>query len=144
MNEDGNYSIRMKKKYYINLRLNSANSCTDIFLKVIDCSNHKEGNRMRYEQINLEDLRIKNPSLKPKAPFEHQKEAFKALSETFTFPADQYKGGLLVLPTGAGKTYTAVNWICRNIISKKFKVLWFAQSSYLLNQAAKSFSSVIG
>ena len=50
-----------------------------------------------------------------------------------------YIGGLLVLPTGGGKTFTAVNWICRNVLSKKIKVLWFAQSSYLLNQAFGSF-----
>lgn len=94
---------------------------------------------MRYEQIDLEEFRNKYPSYKPKPPFKHQTEAFQALTAAFKFPINQYKGGLLVLPTGAGKTYTAVNWICNNIVSKKIKVLWFAQSSYLLNQAAKSF-----
>jgi len=44
-----------------------------------------------------------------------------------------------VLPTGGGKTFTAVNWICRNVLSRKIKVLWLAQSSYLLNQALESF-----
>lgn len=94
---------------------------------------------MRYEQIKLEELRTKCPSYKPKSPFDHQTEAFQALTESFKFPIPEYNGGLLVLPTGAGKTYTAVNWICKNVISKKIKVLWFAQSSYLLNQAANSF-----
>ncbi len=94
---------------------------------------------MRYEHINLDELRKKYPTYKPKQPFEHQRKAFKALTASFKFPIDVYKGGLLVLPTGAGKTFTAVNWICKNIIPKKIKVLWFAQSSYLLNQAAKSF-----
>ena len=46
---------------------------------------------------------------------------------------------MLVLPTGGGKTFTAVNWICRNILSKGIKVLWLAQSSYLLDQAAQTF-----
>ncbi len=44
-----------------------------------------------------------------------------------------------MLPTGGGKTFTAVNWICRNVLSRKIKVLWLAQSSYLLNQAFGSF-----
>lgn len=44
-----------------------------------------------------------------------------------------------MLPTGGGKTFTAVNWICRNVLPKKIKVLWLAQSSYLLNQAFGSF-----
>ncbi len=94
---------------------------------------------MRYEQINLEELRTKYPSHRPKQPFKHQTEAFQDLTASFKFPIHQYKGGLLVFPTGAGKTYTAVNWICKNIVTKNIKVLWFAQSSYLLNQAAKSF-----
>lgn len=94
---------------------------------------------MRYESINLEELRTKYPSYKPKPPFKHQTEAFQAFTTSFKFPISQYKGGLLVFPTGAGKTYTAVNWICKNVLTKNIKVLWFAQSSYLLNQAAKSF-----
>jgi len=77
---------------------------------------------MRYEHINLDELRKKYPTYKPKQPFEHQRKAFKALTASFKFPIDVYKGGLLVLPTGAGKTFTAVNWICKNIIPKKIKV----------------------
>lgn len=72
-------------------------------------------------------------------PFPHQSEAFRAMNKTFTFPAKEYKGALLVLPTGAGKTFTAVNWICKNVLAKNIKVIWFAQSSHLLNQAFSSF-----
>lgn len=92
-----------------------------------------------YISINLEELRRGNPTYKPKTPFPHQNEAFRAMGKTFSFPADGYKGALLVLPTGAGKTFTAVNWICKNILAKNIKVIWFAQSSYLLNQAFNSF-----
>ena len=61
------------------------------------------------------------------------------MGKTFIFPAKEYKGALLVLPTGAGKTFTAVNWVCRNVLAKNIKVIWFAQSSHLLNQAFNSF-----
>ena len=74
-----------------------------------------------------------------KQPFPHQKEAFMALSGMLSTPISGYKGTLLVLPTGGGKTYTAINWICRDILSKGIKVLWLAQSSYLIDQAAESF-----
>lgn len=74
-----------------------------------------------------------------KQPFPHQKEAFSALSKTLTTPITGYKGTLLVLPTGGGKTFTSVNWVCRNILSKGIKVLWLAQSSYLIDQAADTF-----
>lgn len=74
-----------------------------------------------------------------KQPFPHQRDAFIELSKTLPTPIKDYRGTLLVLPTGAGKTFTSVNWICRNILSQNIKVLWLAQSSYLIDQAAKSF-----
>jgi len=89
--------------------------------------------------IDLEQLRRDNPNFAPREPFQPQASAFEALSKVFTFPVDGFKGGLLVLPTGSGKTFTAVNWVCRNVLPKKMKVLWLAQSSYLLNQASKAF-----
>jgi len=96
-------------------------------------------NKLKYESIDLKKLRKDNSEYLPIDPFPHQKKAFKKLSSTFLLPSKEYTGGLLVLPTGAGKTFTAVNWICRNVISRKIKVLWLAQSSYLLDQASKSF-----
>lgn len=72
-------------------------------------------------------------------PFPHQWAAFEALNNTFAMPVKGYKGSLLVLPTGGGKTFTATNWISRVVLSRNIKVLWLAQSSYLLNQATKSF-----
>ncbi|MCL2086476.1 MAG: DEAD/DEAH box helicase family protein [Oscillospiraceae bacterium] len=84
----------------------------------------------------LTDQRINNQN---KQPFPHQQEAFNCLSKALPVPIQGYKGSLLVLPTGGGKTFTSVNWICRNIISKGIKVLWMAQSSYLLDQATEAF-----
>jgi superfamily II DNA or RNA helicase len=78
-----------------------------------------------------------------KQPFPHQQKSFNALSKTLTLPIYGYKGTLLVLPTGGGKTYAAVNWICRNILTKGTKVLWLAQSAYLLDQAAETFYNEI-
>ncbi len=78
-----------------------------------------------------------------KQPFLHQKEAFAALSKTLPTPIEGYRGTLLVLPTGGGKTFTSINWICRNILAKGIKVLWLAQSSYLIDQAADTFKREI-
>jgi superfamily II DNA or RNA helicase len=77
---------------------------------------------------------------KQRAPFPHQMAAFEALNNTFTMPVTGYKGSLLVLPTGGGKTFTSVNWISRVVLSRNIKVLWLAQSSYLLTQATQSFN----
>ncbi len=68
-------------------------------------------------------------------PFDHQREAWESL--------DQHRPleGLLVLPTGAGKTFTAVHWLLENILSdpKPRHVLWLAHRAELLEQAAGSF-----
>ncbi|MBO0603465.1 DEAD/DEAH box helicase family protein [Sporosarcina sp. E16_3] len=93
-----------------------------------------------YSSYMVEEVRERKTGGE-KQPFPHQLEAFGALASTLTTPITGYKGTMLVLPTGAGKTFTAVNWICRNILSKGIKVLWLAQSSTLLDQAAQTFKS---
>lgn len=89
--------------------------------------------------VDLDLDKIRETMHVQRAPFPHQREAFDALNSTFNLPLQGYKGSLLVLPTGGGKTFTATNWICRSILSRNIKVLWLAQSSYLLDQAAQSF-----
>ena len=70
-------------------------------------------------------------------PYPHQREAWTALDA-----GAPITGGLLVLPTGAGKTVTAVVWILRNVLSgpKPRPVLWLAHRSELLDQAALTFA----
>lgn len=82
---------------------------------------------------------ISMESLEPTfRPYDHQKRAWRALDET---PPDQ--GGLLVLPTGAGKTVTAVRWILENVLNEDSggPVLWLAHRAELLHQAAKTFAA---
>ncbi len=71
-------------------------------------------------------------------PREEQREAFNALKTIFTFPINEYRGTMVSLPTGGGKTYTAVKWLCDNVLNRNIKVLWLAQSTYLLDQALKT------
>ena len=87
---------------------------------------------MTYQHIILSDLKD-NPDEQKKTGFPHQIKAWKKLDNTFSFPSTEYKGALLVLPTGAGKTFTAVRWLCKNILAKNGKIVWLAQSSILLN-----------
>ena len=67
----------------------------------------------------------------PRDLYEHQNQAIRALDKKNLSP---FKG-LLVLPTGGGKTLTAVHWLLKNFIDKKQKVLWIAHRHELLNQA---------
>jgi len=89
--------------------------------------------------------RIK-PSLQPvdlRKPHPHQLDAWNALDAAAT----QNGGGggfagLLVMPTGSGKTYTAVKWLMTRALAKGKRVLWVAHRDELLSQAASAFYSL--
>ena len=92
-----------------------------------------------YKSINLDAQRKLFSDSPLKTPFAHQTEAFAALNKVFQVGKKKSASGMLVLPTGAGKTFTAVRWLCNHVLSKKIKVLWLAPSYYLLDQAAATF-----
>ena len=64
----------------------------------------------------------------------HQYEAIQAINKSFSNRNEQ-RSGIVSIPTGGGKTYMAVYWINSIIQHKKTKIIWFAQSFELLNQA---------
>jgi superfamily II DNA or RNA helicase len=72
-----------------------------------------------------------NTGKNPRELYAHQNEAIKALDQKNKIPFE----GLLVLPTGGGKTLTAIHWLLRNFIDKRKKVLWIAHRHELLDQA---------
>lgn len=90
---------------------------------------------MSFHSLVLDDLRNEEKGNGRKTPFEHQLNAFEALTDCFDFEGEEGKGGLLVLPTGAGKTFTTVKWVCDNVVPRNIRVLWLANSYYLLDQA---------
>lgn len=93
---------------------------------------------MGYYALDLDQLRqaVDRP---PKTPFPHQQEAFEALSAAYSLTGEAGAGGLLVLPTGAGKTFTTVSWLANNVLKHNIKILWLAHSCYLLDQACEEF-----
>jgi superfamily II DNA or RNA helicase len=84
----------------------------------------------------------RGPSTRKPAP--HQKKALdtlKAWSEKNHKPFRA--GSILVLPTGGGKTFTAVRFLCTGPISHGYKVLWLAHTHHLLDQALHNFDSEV-
>lgn len=73
----------------------------------------------------------------PKQLYEHQGDALKKLD---TIDKKKEFRTLLVLPTGGGKTLTAVQWLLKNVIDQGKKVLWIAHRHLLLEQAAEAFA----
>lgn len=73
-------------------------------------------------------------------PYEHQEKAFYNLTQQITKTNKNPFAGLLVLPTGGGKTLTAAHWISKNYLDKGKKVLWLAHRHELLEQAKSTFA----
>ena len=76
-------------------------------------------------------------------PYEHQEKAFYNLQKQIVKSNKNPFAGLLVLPTGGGKTLTAAMWIAKNYLDKGKKVLWVAHRHELLEQAKSAFSDTL-
>lgn len=68
--------------------------------------------------------------------YEHQIDAMANLNE---INKQKEFNSLLVLPTGGGKTLTAVWWLLKNAVDQGKKILWIAHRHLLLEQAADTF-----
>lgn len=75
----------------------------------------------------------------PKSLYLHQEQAVKQLDKRIIKTNKYPFAGLLVLPTGGGKTVTAVQWLSRNYIDNSKKILWIAHRHELLEQALETF-----
>ena len=93
-----------------------------------------------YKDYRLLDYR-KKPS--DKIPAAHQIEALERLHEWFREQRDMHSGGILVLPTGGGKTFTTLRFVCTSPLSKGYKVLWLAHTHHLLEQAFYALESEV-
>ena len=71
----------------------------------------------------------------------HQRAALTNLSKWYAGHSRDENGGILVLPTGGGKTFTAIHFLCNGPLSDGYKVLWLAHTHHLLEQAFYSFTA---
>lgn len=78
----------------------------------------------------------------PKKPAAHQHEALNKLHKWFQEKRSD-AGGILVLPTGGGKTFTADRFLCTDPLSNGYKVIWLAHTHHLLDQAFYSLESEV-
>lgn len=77
-------------------------------------------------------------------PAPHQNEALDRLRVWHEQKGADPRGGVLVLPTGGGKTFTATHFLCRHPLTEGYKVLWLAHTHHLLEQAANTFAGLVG
>lgn len=69
--------------------------------------------------------------------YDFQQQAVKALNEKIN--VDGPAAGLLVMPTGSGKTRTTTYFLLRDMISQGYQVIWLTHRHMLVDQAADAF-----
>lgn len=74
--------------------------------------------------------------------YDYQQEAVEKLRRFYL--EQENTSGLLVMPTGSGKTRTAVYFLVKEMVSRGYQVLWLAHRHLLLDQAAENFYQFAG
>ena len=74
--------------------------------------------------------------------YDFQKDAQAAMKKYF-FDEDG-SAGMLIMPTGSGKSRTATTFLIREMISRGYQILWIAHRHMLIDQAADCFEKFAG
>lgn len=89
-----------------------------------------------YLPISIDDSMPDNRTL----IMPHQAEAVKAMTAYFQLDKrKENRSGLVVMPTGSGKTYTAVNWLLNDAVVKGYRVIWLVHRQELVEQTFMEF-----
>lgn len=70
----------------------------------------------------------------------HQSEAVKAMTNYFQLDRNiPGRTGLVVMPTGSGKTYTAVTWLLKEGVARGYRIVWLVHRQELVQQTFNEF-----
>lgn len=70
----------------------------------------------------------------------HQQEAVNEMTKYFKIENDiENRNGIVVMPTGSGKTYTAVNWLLSQGVANGYRVVWLVHRQELVEQTYREF-----
>ncbi len=70
----------------------------------------------------------------------HQQEAVDAMTSYFAPEKDlPDRNGLVVMPTGSGKTYTAATWLLTQGVANGYRILWLVHRQELVEQTFQEF-----
>ena len=75
----------------------------------------------------------------------HQQDAVNALNNYYLMDSPKHpQSGLIVMPTGSGKTFTAVNWLLNTGVAKGYRILWLVHRQELIDQTYSEFENQLG
>lgn len=113
---------------------------TITFKKILMKENSEDNNMAKVKHAGKINISKSESGI---TPYQHQQDAFYNLQKEIIKSGKNPFAGLLVLPTGGGKTLTAALWIAKNFLDKNKKVLWIAHRHELLEQAKGTFTNTL-
>lgn len=87
--------------------------------------------------LNMSETQVEDVSL-----YDFQKDAVAKLKKHFL--EEDKSAGIMVMPTGSGKSRTATSFLIKEMISQGYQVLWIAHRHMLIDQAADCFYRFAG
>ena len=106
-------------------------------IKGLDIRDH-EYSTFRYTRaLNMAETKVEEVSLR-----DYQEQAVAALKKHFV--EEDGAEGMLVMPTGSGKSRTATYFLIKEMISRGYQVIWLAHRHMLIDQAADCFYRYAG
>lgn len=97
-----------------------------------------EYSTFRYTRaLNMAETKVENVPL-----YDFQKDAVNALKRHFV--DNDCKDGMLVMPTGSGKSRTATYFLIKEMVSREYQIIWLAHRHMLIDQAADCFYRFAG
>lgn len=102
----------------------------------IDLFSKKNERNILYDPINIDDSIADSKEL----IMPHQSNAVEAMNNYFCLDKDiENRNGLVIMPTGSGKTYTTVTWLLKYGITKGYRVVWLVHRQELVEQTFHEF-----
>lgn len=98
----------------------------------------QEYSNFRYTKtLDMQATKVEDVSL-----YDFQEEAVKALKEHFI--DNDMVAGMLVMPTGSGKSRTSTYFLIKEMISRGYQIIWLVHRHSLIEQAADCFYRFAG
>lgn len=95
------------------------------------------GNFRYTKTINMKETKVEEVSL-----YDFQEDAVKKLKEHFV--DKDMTEGILVMPTGSGKSRTSTYFLIKEMISRGYQIIWLVHRHMLIDQAADCFYRFAG
>ncbi|MDD4774527.1 MAG: DEAD/DEAH box helicase family protein [Eubacteriales bacterium] len=74
-------------------------------------------------------------------PYDYQREAIARLDAYYAPDRNtptKYRSGVLVMPTGSGKTFTSVSWLLDKAVGAGYQLIWLVHRQELVRQACET------